>query len=71
MEETYLTQAIIGRYAQNLYEEEKSSRTIEKYLRDVRHFARYIYAAYSILAWQNRPMKKWYSLALFSCLLYF
>ena len=42
MEETYLTQAIIGRYAQNLYEEEKSSRTIEKYLRDVQHFARYL-----------------------------
>ncbi len=42
MEETYLTQALIGRYAQALYEEEKSGKTIEKYLRDVRHFARYL-----------------------------
>ena len=35
MNETYITTELLAQYAQQLYEEEKSSATIEKYIRDV------------------------------------
>ena len=41
MNETYITAELIARYAHELYEEEKSSATIEKYIRDVRTFSKY------------------------------
>ena len=41
MNETYITAELIARYANELYEEEKSSATIEKYIRDVRAFSKY------------------------------
>ena len=41
MTEKYITTDLIARYAQELREEEKSIATIEKYVRDVRAFARY------------------------------
>ena len=41
MNETYITAELIAQYAQQLYEEEKSSATIEKYIRDVRTFSKY------------------------------
>ena len=41
MNETYITTELLAQYAQQLYEEEKSSATIEKYIRDVRTFSKY------------------------------
>ena len=41
MNETYITTELLAQYAQQLYEEEKSSVTIEKYIRDVRTFSKY------------------------------
>ena len=41
MNETYITAELIARYAHELYEEEKSSTTIEKYIRDIRTFSKY------------------------------
>ena len=41
MTETYITETMIEQYARKLYEEEKSSATIEKYVRDVRAFSKY------------------------------
>ena len=41
MNETYITTELLAQYAQQLYEEEKSSATIEKYIRDVRSFSKY------------------------------
>ena len=41
MNETYITTELLAQYAHKLYEEEKSSATIEKYIRDVRTFSKY------------------------------
>ena len=41
MNETSITTELLAQYAQQLYEEEKSSATIEKYIRDVRTFSKY------------------------------
>ena len=41
MTETYITETMIEQYAHKLYEEEKSSATIEKYVRDVSAFSKY------------------------------
>ena len=41
MEEIHITESLIAQYAQQLYEEEKSRVTIEKYVRDVKSFACY------------------------------
>ena len=41
MNETYITTELLAQYAQQLYEEEKSSATIQKYIRDVRTFSKY------------------------------
>ncbi len=41
MTEPYITETMIEQYARKLYEEEKSSATIEKYVRDVRVFSKY------------------------------
>ena len=40
MNETYITTELLAQYAHKLYEEEKSSATIEKYIRDVRTFSK-------------------------------
>lgn len=41
MNETSITTELLAQYAQQLYEEEKSSATIEKYIRDVHTFSKY------------------------------
>ena len=41
MNETYITTELLAQYAHKLYEEEKSSATIQKYIRDVRTFSKY------------------------------
>ena len=41
MNEISITTELLAQYAQQLYEEEKSSATIEKYIRDVRTFSKY------------------------------
>lgn len=41
MNETSITNELLAQYAQQLYEEEKSNATIEKYIRDVRTFSKY------------------------------
>ncbi len=41
MDRAWITEGLIARYARRLHEEEKSGVTIEKYVRDVRTFARY------------------------------
>ena len=41
MNETSITTELLAQYAQQLYEEEKSSATIQKYIRDVRTFSKY------------------------------
>ena len=40
MNETYITTELLAQYAQQLYEEEKSSATIDKYIRHVRTFSK-------------------------------
>ena len=42
MNETYITTELLAQYARRLYEEEKSSATIEKYIRDVHTFSKYV-----------------------------
>ena len=41
MTETYITETMIAQYAQRLHEEEKSKVTIDKYVHDVRVFAKF------------------------------
>ena len=66
MKEIRLTELLAAQYAYHLREEEKSRITIEKYLRDVRGFARYLGSQYitkdAVIAYKQQLLNQGYAL---------
>lgn len=66
MKEIRLTEHLAAQYAYHLREEEKSRITIEKYLRDVRGFARYLGSQYitkdAVIAYKQQLLNQGYAL---------
>ena len=66
MKEIRLTDLLAAQYACHLREEEKSRITIEKYLRDVRGFARYLGSQYitkdAVIAYKQQLLNQGYAL---------
>lgn len=66
MKEIRLTELLAAQYAYHLREEEKSRITIEKYLRDVRGFARYLGGQYitkdAVIAYKQQLLNQGYAL---------
>lgn len=66
MKEIRLTELLAAQYAYHLREEEKSRITIEKYLRDVRGFARYLNGQYitkdAVIAYKQQLLNQGYAL---------
>ena len=66
MKEIRLTELLAAQYACHLREEEKSRITIEKYLRDVRGFARYLGSQYitkdAVIAYKQQLLNQGYAL---------
>lgn len=66
MKEIRLTELLAAQYAYHLREEEKSRITIEKYLRDVRSFARYLGGQYitkdAVITYKQQLLNQGYAL---------
>ena len=66
MKEIRMTELLAAQYAYHLKKEKKSRITIEKYLRDVRGFARYLGSQYitkdAVIAYKQQLLNQGYAL---------